>query len=224
MDFLSYFSATLNQLPFLLTAVLIGLTVHEFAHAFVATRFGDPTPRNDGRLTLNPAAHLDLMGTLFFIFFHFGWARPVLVDRRHFRRPRLYSILVTFAGPFSNLLVALVTMALWMVATAAGLMDGISSQASYIVNTLFGTIVHINVLLFFFNLYPFPPLDGYRIVEDLVSPRLRAKMGQYEQWGIFVFLILAITPLGQFVFGPMFNYAIPMTIEAMSNLLSLLFM
>ncbi|MFC7441943.1 site-2 protease family protein [Laceyella putida] len=223
MHLFSNFSQSLNQLPFLLTAILIGLTVHEFSHAYVATRFGDPTPRNDGRLTLNPAAHLDLFGTLFFIFFQFGWAKPVLVNRHYFRRPRLAGILVTFAGPLSNLIVAFLFLLLWMTTYNVGLLDGVSAQANYIVDSLFGKIVHVNVLLFFFNLYPLPPLDGYRIVEDLAPRRARAKMGQYEQWGIFVFLLLAITPLGRFVFGPMFTYAIPTTIEAMSHALSPLF-
>lgn len=223
MNMFSNFSEWLNQLPFVLTAILVGLTVHEFSHAYVATRFGDPTPRNDGRLTLNPAAHLDLFGALFFILAGFGWAKPVVINRRYFRRPRFAGVLVTFAGPLSNLIIAFLTLYIWMAVSHSGLLDNASTQLFTIVNALFGTMVHYNVLLFFFNLYPLPPLDGYRIVEDLVPSRMRAKMSQYEQWGIFIFLLLAITPIGYYVFGPMFNVAIPMAIEMMSQLLSPLF-
>ena len=102
----------LEQLPFVLIVIGIAFTVHEFAHAYTAYKFGDPTAYNEGRVTLNPMAHLDLFGTLLILIAGFGWAKPVPVNRFYFRRPRLMGVITTAAGPFSNLLIAFVGLLL----------------------------------------------------------------------------------------------------------------
>ncbi|MCP3761517.1 site-2 protease family protein [Domibacillus sp. A3M-37] len=183
----------LEQLPFVIIALLVAFTVHEFAHAYTAYKFGDDTAKKQGRLTLNPVHHLDPIGTLFILIAGFGWARPVPVNRRNFKNPKLAGVLVSLAGPLSNFLIAFI---------ALGILYLIGGNANEFVFKLFETMVWLNVLLFVFNLLPFPPLDGYRILEDLAPSHLRVKMTRYEQYGVLLFLILVITPLGDYTIRP----------------------
>src|SRR5438445_5758184 len=114
----------LRTLLFLLPAVLIAATVHEFAHALVADRLGDPTPRQRGRLSLNPLVHVDLLGTLFFVLFSFGWARPVHVNDRNFANPRLGMLVVALAGPLANIVLAFAVGGLVRTQGLAGTLGG----------------------------------------------------------------------------------------------------
>ncbi|CAM4054642.1 site-2 protease family protein [Cohnella lubricantis] len=220
MNFLPY---PISELPFVILTMLIAFTVHEFAHAWTAWKFGDTTAYEQGRVTLNPMAHLDLFGMLFLIVAGFGWAKPVPVRRSRFKRPRLMSILVTAAGPVSNLLLALVVLLVIYALVAWGVLDRPSSAA---VNTLV-TFLHywltINVILFLFNLIPLPPLDGYRIVEEFAPLSWRIRMAQNEQWGIFVFLLLVfIPPLRDVTIDPLFSLTRPI-LEGMHGIASSIF-
>ncbi|MEH6943756.1 site-2 protease family protein [Bacillus sp. JJ722] len=208
----------LEQLPYVVISLLIAFTVHEFAHAYVAYKFGDPTAKEQGRLTLNPKEHIDPLGTILILIAGFGWARPVPVNRNHFKNPRLAGVLVSLAGPLSNLLIAIIAFAIWYGLLGAGVQPPI--YVYQFVNQLIG----LNILLFVFNLIPIPPLDGYRIIEDLVSPHVRAKMTQYEQYGILIFLILLFTPLDQYTIQPIFNTVIPAISNGLDNFFDTLFM
>ncbi len=198
----------LNELPFLFIALLIGFTVHEFAHAWFADRFGDPTARQFGRVTLNPVAHMDILGTLLVLLAGFGWAKPVPVVRSIFRNPRLMSIVVSAAGPLSNLVTAFLAVLLAYGLTALGaLAPATMSVGAYkAVGLFFFYLIFMNLMLFVFNLIPLPPLDGYRIVKDLLPYRTQARMSQYEQWGIYIFLLLVfIPPLSAVTIRPVLN-------------------
>lgn len=195
----------LEQLPFVLIVIGIAFTVHEFAHAYTAYKFGDPTAYNEGRVTLNPMAHLDLFGTLLILIAGFGWAKPVPVNRFYFRRPRLMGVITTAAGPFSNLLIAFVGLLLLMILQRLGI-SSLSLGVQEAVYTFFFILVRLNIVLFVFNLIPLPPLDGYRIIEDLVPSRTRAKLSQYEHWGIFAFLLMVfIPPIRHYTLEPIFG-------------------
>ncbi|WP_019243254.1 MULTISPECIES: site-2 protease family protein [Bacillus] len=206
MDFLNRILAfPLEQLPYVIVVLLIAFTVHEFAHAFVAYKFGDPTAKDQGRLTLNPMEHIDPLGTILILIAGFGWARPVPVNRYHFKNPRLAGVLVSLAGPVSNLLIAIIGYFIYFSIEASG-----STAEAFIYVRMFLTIlINLNILLFVFNLLPIPPLDGYRIIEDLVPVNVRAKMTQYEQYGVLIFLILIVTPLDYYTIDPIFNTVIP---------------
>jgi Zn-dependent protease len=204
----SFLAYPLADIPFVFVALILALTLHEFAHAYVAYLFGDPTAKNEGRVTLNPLAHLDPVGTLLIFLMGVGWAKPVPVNRSYFRKPRLAGVLVSVAGPISNLLIAFFSLLLLKLLEVSGVMDG-NSFVTNILFHLFDTIVSLNLVLFIFNLIPLPPLDGYRIVEDLVSQNTRSRMQQYEQYGILVFLLLWITPLGDYLLNPLFYQVIP---------------
>lgn len=208
----------LEELPYVIVSLLIAFTVHEFSHAYVAYKFGDPTAKNEGRVTLNPISHLDPIGTLLILIAGFGWARPVPVNRFHFKNPKLAGVLVSFAGPFSNLLVAILGFLIFYGLLAAG----VGPDLPYFVEPFLNILINLNVLLFVFNLIPLPPLDGYRIVQDLVSADLRAKMTQYEQYGSLIFLILIITPLSKYTIGPILNNVVPLVGDVLSRFFTLL--
>jgi Zn-dependent protease len=214
MDFSSWFPYPLSQLPFFLIGVLVAFTVHEFAHAYVAYRFGDPTAKREGRLTLNPAVHLDPIGTLLIVFTGFGWAKPVPVNRHYFRHPRIAGPLVSLAGPLSNLILSFVFMFIWYLLFYHNLLDGLSERPFTLLDQFLSTMIHLNLILFFLNLLPLPPLDGYRIIEDLIPNRTRVKLAQFEPYGtLLLFIMLSLPQLRSMVIDPYFNYFLTKTID-----------
>ncbi|WP_138493281.1 site-2 protease family protein [Paenibacillus pinistramenti] len=210
MNFLdSIIRFPLHDLPFILVVILIAFTVHEFAHAYTANKFGDPTAKLLGRVTLNPAAHIDLFGTIMLLILGFGWARPVPVNRDNFSRPRLMGVIVSAVGPLSNLLVAFVGTMIFDVLLDHGYISMYETskwnEAAYY---FFFYLINLNISLFLFNLLPLPPLDGYRIVEDLVPRRFRLVLQQYEQWASFIFLLFVfLPPLRAVTLDPLFGLA-----------------
>ncbi|WP_174734784.1 site-2 protease family protein [Mesobacillus harenae] len=194
-----------DQIPYVIITLVIAFTIHEFAHAFVAYKFGDPTAKNQGRLTLNPLQHLDPFGTILIFIMGFGWARPVPVNRFFFKNPKLAGILVSVAGPVSNLILSLIALTILYGLAGAGILAGLPV---YVLEFL-ELFISLNIVLFVFNLLPFPPLDGYRIIEDLAPSHIRVKMSQYENYGSLIFLILVITPLDQYTIQPIFSFILP---------------
>ncbi len=192
-----------EQLVYIIISLLMAFTLHEFAHAYIAYKFGDPTAKNEGRLTLNPLKHLDPIGTILIFIIGFGWAKPVPVNRFYFKQPRLAGVLVSIAGPLTNLVLAFFAQATYIA------LDIASVQVPLFVSGLLITMVSLNILLFVFNLIPLPPLDGYRIIADLVPNHVRPKLTQYEQYGGLVFLVIAITPLSKYTITPLFSVTIP---------------
>jgi Zn-dependent protease len=166
---------------YLLPVLLASMTLHELAHAYVATRMGDPTPREHGRLTLNPIAHLDPLGTAMFAItyflssFIFGWAKPVLVDPSYFRRPQQQMALVAVAGPAVNFAVALAFIAV--------LIHGDLEGTAFDLTVL---SYQVNLVLGIFNLLPIPPLDGSRIVGAFMGEETYARWSALDQYGMFI--------------------------------------
>ncbi|WHX47731.1 site-2 protease family protein [Paenibacillus woosongensis] len=196
MDFLNkILRIPLDQLPYFLITLIIAFTVHEFSHAYFANKFGDPTARLQGRLTLNPAVHFDLFGVILLLIAGFGWARPVPVNRDNFDKPRQMGIVVAAAGPLSNLLLGFLGTMIYVALSRFGILDMISNEILYnAVHTFFGIFNFWNFFLFLFNLLPLPPLDGYRILEDIVPDRARISLKQFEQWSVLIFLLILIIP------------------------------
>lgn len=213
-SFLERFLAfSLQEIPYVAITLIIAFTLHEFAHAYVAYKFGDHTAKNQGRLTLNPIQHLDPIGTILIFIAGFGWARPVPVNRFFFKNPRLSGILVSVAGPLSNLLLACLGFIIWY--GMVGL--GIGESLPLFVSDFLNIFIQINMILFVFNLLPFPPLDGFRIVQDLVPVHVRPKLTQFEQYGALIFLILVITPLDRYTIQPIFSTVLPIIIGGLND-------
>jgi len=211
---------SLREIPYVVITLMAAFTVHEFAHAFVAYKFGDPTAKNQGRLTLNPIQHLDPFGTILIFIAGFGWARPVPVNRFFFKNPRIAGICVSIAGPISNLILAALGYLVWYLLLAFG---AAASLPAYVPEFL-NLFIHLNLVLFIFNLLPFPPLDGYRIVEDLVPNDIRPKLTQYEAYGSVIFLILVITPLDRYTIQPIFSTVLPVVSNGLNAFFSAIFM
>ena len=193
----SFLISILLSLPI----ILLSLSLHETAHGFAAWKLGDPTARNLGRLTLNPAKHLNLLGTLCMIVAGFGWANPVPINSRYLRRPRRDIALVSLAGPVSNLLLAFVFLLLlrfvgfgWLWQMPVTTEFAANAMYFFVVFLYYG--VSMNITLAVFNLLPVPPLDGSRILFALLPPRYYFKIAPYERYIVLgVMLLLVLGPL-----------------------------
>ena len=170
-----------------LFVVFCTLPVHEYAHAFVADKLGDKTARLSGRLTLNPMAHIDILGAIMILFVGFGYAKPVPVNPRNFKNPKKGMALTALAGPFSNILMAVVFMFLSNVLSLFG--NSLFIQAFYV---FFSFAASINIGLAVFNLIPIPPLDGSRVLELLIPDKYYYKFAQYERYIVIVIFGLII--------------------------------
>lgn len=193
----SIFSLTL--LSFII-AIIIGITVHEFAHAWVANLLGDPTARYQGRMSLNPIKHLDPVGTFILVFLilttgvGFGWGKPVPINPYNLRHKH-GELLVSLAGPMSNFIVAMLLPLL-----VALLPPSLTANWSIDFLQLIQTVVLINVMLGIFNLIPVPPLDGSKILYTLLTPKQNELKGLLERYG-FIILIFVILFGFRFIVG-----------------------
>lgn len=170
-----------------LFVVFCTLPVHEYAHAFVADKLGDKTARLSGRLTLNPMAHIDILGAIMILFVGFGYAKPVPVNPRNFKNPKKGMAFTALAGPFSNILMAVVFMFLSNVLSLFG--SSLFVQAFYV---FFSFAASINIGLAVFNLIPIPPLDGSRVLELLIPDKYYYKFAQYERYIVIVIFGLIV--------------------------------
>jgi Zn-dependent protease len=179
-----------------LPGIILGLSLHEFAHAWMSDRLGDPTPRRQGRLTVNPLAHIDPLGFVALLLVGFGWGKPVMIDAGYYKHRRRDEFLVAIAGVTMNLIIAVI-----LSFPAKALMNMYYSSGSALVENIFYIVyyaVSINVCLMVFNLIPCPPLDGWNIVTQIFRlDRYRwwYKVYQYGQWILIMLIISNITDL-----------------------------
>lgn len=187
--------------PSFIIAVLIAVSIHEWAHAYAAYKLGDPTAKYDDRLTINPLAHLDPVGTILFLLVGFGWGKPVPVDPRYFKRPVRDNAIVAFAGPFSNLVLAFlafgIAMALGLntqVLAATGALIAPNNQPVLLtfIGQVLGDLLHINLVLMAFNLLPVPPLDGSKIIRIFLPYEYEYQYQQYLQYGPWILIVLIV--------------------------------
>ena len=171
----------------MLPAILIAFTFHEYAHAVVADRLGDSTPRYQGRLTLNPIAHIDLFGILAVIFFHFGWAKPVQTNPSAYKDYYKGDLKVSLAGPIANLLVALITSIIFAFYIAF-VYKFVQNSYTEVLFLMIRQIIIININISIFNLLPIPGLDGFSLFRDLFPKKFQAFQDKFYQYQ-FLFLM-----------------------------------
>lgn len=179
----------IKSLLYTAPAVLIALSLHELAHGLASYALGDPTPKAEGRLSLNPLRHLDPWGTVMLLFFHFGWAKPVSVDPRYYDNPKVDMAKVSLSGPLMNFFVAFVAIFLM------GVMEKVNMPINTINNyiyTLLYCVAIIDVGLGLFNLIPIPPLDGSKVLFTILPEKYYFSYMRFEQFGI-IFLLLLIS-------------------------------
>ncbi len=193
-------AGTIQDLAVRIPVFLLALTIHEFAHGWLANRLGDSTARLQGRLTLNPLAHLDPIGTLAIVLIGFGWARPVPVDFRNLRNPRRDMVLIAAAGPVSNLVLAAASAFCYrMIPWGAAGVEWAWLAAP--VRTMLRTGVLANVVLAIFNLLPVPPLDGGRVLSGLLPLRQAITYSRLEPYGFLIIFFLFFTGIIDPVLG-----------------------
>jgi Zn-dependent protease len=188
---------TMLEFIYLIFALVLLITFHEFAHAYAASFLGDPTARHKGRVTLNPLAHLDPVGTILMFVVGIGWGKPVPVNRAYFKKPIAYEALVALAGPMMNLVIALIVLI----------------PLKYFINylnwelaLLLSTIFDVSILLFAFNMLPFPPLDGSKFLQLLIPGRWQ----HHYQWylanaGLYFMCFLLID---NFILAKYFHFSV----------------
>jgi Zn-dependent protease len=191
----------------LLPGILIGLSFHEFAHAKVANMLGDDTPRLQGRVTINPAAHIDPMGIIALLFIGFGWGKPVQVNPMNFKNMRRDGLLVDLAGVTLNFILAVLFAGiLWLLAAFQG--EFLYTYMGDVVAQIILSIISINIVLMVFNLLPIPPLDGFGIVTEIFDLRKKEIYYRIYDKGFLILMILilfnitgrVLTPLVGIVF------------------------
>ena len=188
-----------TRMLFVIPAIIIALSFHEYAHARVAYHYGDPTAKEEGRLTLNPLRHLDVVGTLLLIFAGFGWAKPVPVNPWYLGPDRKKKLMhVSIAGPLMNVLEALVGA---LIISLIYHFVPYSPAANYFYN-FFYYFVYINITLAIFNLLPVPPLDGSKILGGLLPNEQQHIIYELELYGMALLLLLSFTGILGKIIGP----------------------
>ncbi len=188
----------------LVPVILFSLTIHEYAHALAAYRLGDDTAKRQGRLSLNPLVHLDVLGTLLLFIVHFGWAKPVPVDPRNFRNPKKDMLMVALAGPVSNILTAIAAAVILKAVFENFTAIPPGSGADVAVRMLVW-FMYIGIVLAVFNMIPVPPLDGSRVLYGLLPDSLAYRYARFETYGIFIlfaFFLFGGQFLGYFIRVP----------------------
>jgi Zn-dependent protease len=204
----------LTEVLIVLVVLISSLSVHEAAHAFAADRLGDPTARHLGRLSLNPAVHVDPIGTLLFPLIAYvtgvpliGWAKPVPVDPRYLKHPKRDFALIAAAGPASNLVMAAIgAIALSVMRGAAGPGDFVGGAVTGPLLPLFFTFAIVNVLLAVFNMIPVPPLDGGNVLLGLLPASSARLVERLRPYGILILYALMLTGALNAILGPVVGY------------------
>ncbi len=197
---------------YILPGIIIGLAFHEFAHAFVADRLGDNTPRLQGRVTVNPISHIDPIGMIALLFVGFGWGVPVEINPGNFKKPRRDELLVSLSGVVMNLILAIIfTLILKVYLMFVGYNAG---EMGIVVGDIIFYIIYINLILMVFNLLPIPPLDGFNILTELFNLKKYSWWYEIYDKGFIILMIFIVFGFTSKILTP--------TIEFLWSILSLI--
>lgn len=192
-----------------LPALLFCLSVHEFAHAYTAYKLGDRAQKAMGRLTLNPFSHIDIAGFICIALFGFGWGKPVMIDDRNFKNKAACNALTAFAGPCSNIIMAILfTIILKILLITGVILPTINSVVGSIILNMLILTIQFNVVFAIFNLIPIPPFDGSRILYFFLPVKGREYMYKIEQYSFIIVLVILVTGIGSKLVSPIVNFVL----------------
>ena len=218
---MGYLANSLSELLARFIVLFTAITVHEYAHGLIAYKLGDPTAKYAGRLSLNPLSHLDPIGALCMVFFRFGWAKPVPINPMYFKDRKRDSAIVALAGPLSNIILAFLSTIVFAVYYVYVYINFPNFLTQFIY-TVFMQLAAVNIGFAVFNLIPFPPLDGSKILGAFLSYENYGKLLQYERFGFPVLILLSLTGfLGSFLslfINPLFS----LWLKMLNGLISIL--
>lgn len=186
-----------------LPGLFMAIIFHEVAHGYMAYKLGDPTAKNAGRLTLNPLKHIDLIGFIFMLIFRFGWAKPVPVNSMYFKNRKRDMILVSLAGPFTNFLSALIL----------SLIISVGIIRNKIILQILIIAIWYNIMLGIFNLLPFPPLDGSKVVASLLPTKYEYYFYKNQRYLNLILIILILTNYIDRILSPLIDFALSMMMK-----------
>ncbi len=194
----------LMNMAYMLPGIVIGLSFHEFAHAAVAYKLGDMIPKLQGRVTIDPRAHIDSLGLIAILLVGFGWGRPVQIDEMHFRNRRKSELLVDVAGVAMNFLIALLFTVILGIMFATGHVSGSYSYSfsDSVFTSIVVSAIQINLVLMVFNLLPVPPLDGFNIIVNLFNLRNTAFYEMVYNKGMFILILLIVCGVTGMIISP----------------------
>jgi Zn-dependent protease len=189
------------QIVLRIPAILVAFTFHEYAHAWVADKLGDKTPKFQGRLTLNPLVHIDIIGFVMILIANFGWAKPVQTNPSSYKNYYRDDLKVSIAGPIANLLVAIVFalitgLALKLIGAVGGALTLVN-----IILMILDNIIYINIMLFFFNMLPIPGMDGFHVFRDLFPSKFHRFEEKIYRYQMLILIMFIATPLASYVIG-----------------------
>lgn len=195
--------STLYMIPI----ILLAIAVHECSHAFVAYKLGDRSQKLQGRMTLDPLVHVDILGLISMILFRFGWGKPVYVDDTNFKNKSRDNMLVSLAGPLSNLALAFIFTVILKVLIMTNMVEIASnSTVGNVIVTMLVLSIQYNVVFTVFNLLPLPPLDGSKILLHFLPYKFKNTMYKIEQYSFYIFIILIATGLFGTIITPIVNF------------------
>lgn len=194
------FSLGPREIVFTMFALILGMSVHEFGHALAAKMMGDDTAEQQGRLTLNPLAHIDILGLIIMLVIGFGWGKPVETDPRNYKNPKVGRLVVSFAGIIFNLIIVLISAVALKLLLLSPL--GSAEATGNVTYELFLYLIQYNLMFIVFNIIPIPPLDGSVIFEEFLKGRAYETYKKYAYYGQFILLFLVFTNLISYVLVP----------------------
>ena len=218
---MGYLANSLSELLARFIVLFTAITVHEYAHGIIAYKLGDPTAKYAGRLSLNPLSHLDPIGALCMVFFRFGWAKPVPINPMYFKDRKRDSAIVALAGPLSNIILAFLSTIVFAVYYVYVYLN-FPNFVTQFIYTVFMQLAVVNISFAVFNLIPFPPLDGSKILGAFLSYENYGRLLQYERFGFPVLILLSLTGFLGRILSLFINPLFSLWLKMLNGLISIL--